>query len=659
MAFFPLLPGGGDFLLGHRLWVLLGMSRLSLNSDSGAVSFASVREGAHPQAGLGRQAMALLFLAWVLFALITLSRGPSLGDHEVIVAQIARQTLQTGDWIVPQYLDTPFLMKPPLAPWLVAAVTKALPDRWATHWISEEFIPRLPSVLATLATALILLRLARDMFGVTAARITTFAYLTSVGAMLFALNATVEAVLTLLCTWAFAEFWWSRRATGSARRWHQAAFYLALGLAMLAKGPMPLMVVCAPIAVYWWLDRPLRRLTAARPGRIRGAMSRLVFDAWPRLKLALTSLGLWWGVPLFLMMFLPWMFLVARREPYFWELWNYEYLDRLEGDYPGVKSGGYWYYAPLLLGLAMPWSLSVPEALAAPFLRAYRSHRRPMRYAWCWVLVTVAILSLMSFKKPYYLLPALPGCMLLLGPVLERFFLHRPAVNPRRTKWIGLVFVVLASAGAIIAWFVGDHMFHEAWHPPVTWGTLVIAGLIIAGMYGAVRLYGAAAAPTSPQRIRSLVAVGASCVTGFLVTWTLLGPALGNCDDPRALVQHLRDANVSDDAPLYWASNRPDGRVTYYCRREVLQVMDPYKLIAQRRNRASNEDLRRTAATRLCELLESERPVYIVFEREDYENLKLFYRPPARLLCEVDRGEAGADEDDWVVATNAGVSRQP
>ena len=51
--------------------------------------------------------------------------------------------------------------------------------------------------------------------------------------MIYAVNATAEALLTVFCTWAFAEFWWSRQAASAGGRWlHLLLFYLALGLAM-------------------------------------------------------------------------------------------------------------------------------------------------------------------------------------------------------------------------------------------------------------------------------------------------------------------------------------------------------------------------------------------------------------------------------------------
>jgi 4-amino-4-deoxy-L-arabinose transferase-like glycosyltransferase len=599
-----------------------------------------------------------LIVAWVLLAGLALRRGPALSDHEVIVAQIARQSLADRQWLVPHYLDTPFLMKPPLAPWLVGATASLFPAQSAARAV-DEFSARLPSAVATLLTSLLLWRLGASMFGRRMGLISAFAYMTSVGALLYAFNATAEAVLTLFCTWAYAEFWWSRQSAVGTRFLHQLKFYIALSLAMLAKGPMPLAVVCVPIAVYWWMDRPTRRMIIRGPGCAVDVIRQAPGESLRRLKQALMGLGLWWGVPLFLMIFLPWFFLVARTQPYVWTLWNYEYLDRLQGNYPGVRSGEYFYYIPIAFGLVIPWALSMPEALFAPFLRAYRSDMRPLVYVWYWVMIALLISSLMSFKKPYYILPAMPGIALLLTPVLHRFFfvrglLRQEGAGHRDAKrWADLMtgaMVALGGAFVIVAWFVARKMFPEEWKGQVLWAMPLLLMTAVAGFAWATRTY------VRGRRTTSFLSVGGTCALTFVACWSWMGPRLGNIDAPSNLVKQLDAAGVSREAPLYWASNRPDGRVVFYCGRNLIQLLDPYKLISEQRGSKSGDDLREMVGGRICELLKGPRHVYFVFQRGDFEALMAFFRPPARELLSIDRGKAGRDKDDWVVATNEGVT---
>lgn len=599
-----------------------------------------------------RSLLVMVAVLTVAAACFMLTGGPRLGDHEVIVAQTARQTLQSGHWLVPDYLDTPFLVKPPLSAWLVAAFSMYMPPS-AEGLPVSDVSARLPSMLATILTVFIVWRLARSIYPRHMANMAGFIAATSVGMLLFAVNATAEALLVLFCTWAFAEFWWSQQATVATRsRMHLARFYIALGLAMLAKGPMPMPMVALPIAVWWWTERGMRLLSVGGPRRIGRIAAFSVRDFLPRLRLALTSLGLWWGIPLFLLVFLPWMIGVARQEPYAWQLWNYEFLDRARGDYPGCEWGDFHYYLPILFGMMLPWCLSLPEALISPFLRFYAPYRKPLIYAWCWVIVPLIFASAMSFKKPYYILPIVPGCVLLLAPVLYRFFFVTVIASQRRAKWAVAGILAILAAIPIVGGLMLPRLYPEAWHGSVVLLGVAFSVMIFVGMSAAAIWY------VQNHRQRSFIAVGATAFVCFTSAWCVMGPALGNLDTPMNLVAELHKSGVSDDAAFYWASNRPDGRVVFYGQRPLRQIIDPYKLIAQHHRRATGDEMRMMVASRICALLEGSEPVYLVMQREDFDLLMSFMKPPARKLFSIDRGDVGHCDDDWIVLTNEGVAQR-
>ncbi len=590
---------------------------------------------------------AFLLSVGVLFGLVALMTGPSLGDHEVIVAQIARQTIETGEWLVPHYLDVPFLVKPPLTPWLIALVASVFPHDAATGLPVTDFVARLPSVLSTVLTIWIVFSLGRTMFERRTACIAAFVYATTVGSMLYAFNATAESLLTLFCTWAFAEFWWSRQATTKRRKLaHQICFYVSLGLAMLAKGPMPLVVVVLPIAVWWWCDRPTRLWAAGGPAVISRVLRRGMRDTWPRLRRALSRLGLWWGIPLFLLLFLPWMIWVARCEPYAWSLWSYEYLDRVRGDYPGSHVGRYFYYVPILFGMLIPWCLSMPEALINPFRRSHRHKLKPATYAWFWVVIGFVFLSIMSFKKPYYILPVLPGCALLLAPVLERLFFGKPAPSAQRVSSAVKIIVVVTLAIFVVGGFVVEDKYPWAFQGDVAWGVVACGVLAVFGVVLACVLF------LFARRKWSFCVIGCNAPVVFTIVWCVLGPSLGNGNDATALVCQADHASIPVEAPLYWAGNRPDGRAVFYGGRSVRHVTDFYRLIAERDDGIGAEDLQLIVAERICELLDAPHPIYVVFQRGHLQMFNAFFHPNTRELFSVDRGPAGHDDHDWVVVTN-------
>src|ERR1039458_454119 len=63
-------------------------------------------------------------------------------------AQTSRQMLQSGDWVVPHYLDKPRTAKPPLIYWCQASAMKIFGD--------NEFAARFPSALATVLLLMVL-----------------------------------------------------------------------------------------------------------------------------------------------------------------------------------------------------------------------------------------------------------------------------------------------------------------------------------------------------------------------------------------------------------------------------------------------------------------------------------------------------------------------
>lgn len=603
------------------------------------------------EAVFSRAARLVGLIGFLALGALLLTEGPHLADHEVIVAQTARQIVDSGHWVVPEYLDTPFLVKPPLPAWTVAILSEFFPQDSMTGHAVTDVTARLPSFMATAITVMFVWRLGRTMFGRRVADIAALVSATCVGMLLFSVNATAEALLTVFCTWAFAEFWWSQTSADTRRRRaHLLRFYVALGAAMLAKGPMPFAMVCLPIAFWWWSERSLRLISAGGISSAGRAAVVGLKGALPRFVLAIRRLGLWWGIPLFLLVFVPWMVFVAMKEPYAWRLWDYEFLDRARGDYPGCKWGKLHYYFPILFGMLLPWCLSLPEALAAPFMKAFSRHRRPLIFLWCWVVIPFLFSSLMSFKKPYYILPVVPGCALLLAVVLERLFFKTAIVHSGRVWATVAVILGIIATIPIVGWFLLPRMYPEEWH-----GATPMQGVIICLMM-LISLGLAAMWFVHGNRRRSLICIGMTSTLVFAATWCVMGPQLSNIDDPLALVRELRKSSITDDAPLYWASNRPDGRVAFYGGRELRQVIDPYRLIAEHRDRADGDDLRMVVGSRICDLLAGSQPVYLVMQREDYQLLKTFMRPKARVLFSLDRGDIGHDDEDWLVITNEGLT---
>jgi 4-amino-4-deoxy-L-arabinose transferase-like glycosyltransferase len=326
--------------------------------------------------------LALLILPAVLLY-------PSLSFHllepdESRYAEIPREMLQRGDLVVPVLQGEPYLDKPPLQYWLVAA-------SYRLFGVSEA-AARLPSALAVHATLLLVYLFGRRLLGERSALAGALTLLVAPGFVVVGRLLILDGLLTFWTTLALFALFEALRGDRLRWGWWLTAA-AACGFGVLTKGPVALMLVVPPI----WLHR---RLTGGRT--VGGARAVLVFAAALCLVALPWYVALCWRIPGFLQYF-------------FWEHNVVRFLSSF------AHQHGVWFYVPVLLLGLLPATL-----LLLPFLRFLGTaaedvaRRRPpelglvlLAGGWCAVFF-----SLSSCKLPTYLLPALPPFALAFGHFL-------------------------------------------------------------------------------------------------------------------------------------------------------------------------------------------------------------------------------------------------
>ncbi len=567
--------------------------------------------------------------------------GPGLGDHEAIVAQCAREMRLTGDWTVPRIFDTPFIRKPPLPYWLTALSSYIFPNDPGTNLPVSPTAARFPSTLAALGTVLLLWRLASSMFSRRIGQTTALLSAGTVAMLLYASNATAEMVLTFCCTWAFMHFWFAITAESRSRRClHMLLFYLAWGVGMLAKGPAPLAMVAVPLAVWWYVEFPARVLARGGPSAAKRTAGAFVRTLQRRTHEGLTGLWILPGVLIFLAVFVPWIIAVARECPHAWDIWNWQYVQRFEGDYEDTRVRGFLYYVPVALGLLAPWTLSIVEALASPWMKRYRRYRRGLWYAAAWGLGGVVVMSAMEFKKPYYIVPALPGLMLMLAVVVDYFFSAPPRSKTR--GWLGWA----ALAACLVAGVVWGHLWMRDKAPDLS-GVLTVVAAIGAVAFGAAGVFQVIG------RCRlALATVAVTMVIVFQAVWYAAGPRLDNVGKVAALDAALDEAGVPDDATIIWGDMRPDARLSFYFARKSGYVISPSEIVTKMVDRTGKQTtLEQLAAERAQELLSEDEPRYLLLRRRSFDQHKSLVSELGRELTHVHR-ELEPPAADWLVITN-------
>lgn len=348
------------------------------------------RRAAWPRRGgaPGLLAGALVIGALVGCRLWLADTLPLTDTTEARFAEIARKMVETGDWLTPQHdYGVPYLAKPPLAFWLSAIGIELLG--------ANELGPRVLIFGAAVAFCALFFSCARRWLGTTAAiagsimLISSFVFFTSMAAVM------TDMILTVCVSSALLAFW--RRYGGGSAAW-EATMYVALGLGLLAKGPLAAVLFAAPI-VAW----------SIATGRTVEVWRRF---AWLKGALLAAAVAV------------PWYVAAELRNPGFLQYFIVgEHLQRFlvpgwDGDLYGrahdAPRGAIWLM--FLIG-ALPWSvLCVPALIAAraAVRRNWRERRELAGFALACAMTPLALFTLSGNVIWIYALPSLPAAVLAI-----------------------------------------------------------------------------------------------------------------------------------------------------------------------------------------------------------------------------------------------------
>lgn len=328
---------------------------------------------------------ALLLLVLVL-RLVSLGGYPLMDTTEARYAEISRKILETGDWITPWFdYGVPFWGKPPLAFWASAATMSLFGV--------GEFGARLAPYLASLLTCLLFFawpfREARTCKALGACVVlqTAAVGFVSSGAVMTDAFLLLGIALSMVSFWNVMDGESANRAGVPWGSW-KYLFWVGLAVGLLSKGPLALVLVGMPIAL--WLSWQ-RRCRAA----------------WRRLPLLS-------GIALMLLLSLPWYLAAESATPGFLRYFIVgEHIERflirdwsgdLYGAGHGRPRGTIWLYA---LQCLLPWILLVPLFVRRGLGRFARGECGKKAYLLLWGLCPLLFFTLARNILPAYVLPSL------------------------------------------------------------------------------------------------------------------------------------------------------------------------------------------------------------------------------------------------------------
>ncbi len=181
------------------------------------------------------QALALALFAAVI-TLYGLGSTSLVDNGETRFGLIARNMVETGDWIVPRWSHRPQATKPPFFIWAIAGFSKIAGD--VNAWSA-----RMPSVLAGVGVVVLTYFLGRRFFPYPVPFIAGLVVCTN---LIFYRSARIAQTDMLLLFFVLLATEWVLRGQsreGFVRYLWTVGGYASAGLAMLTKGPVGLLLL--------------------------------------------------------------------------------------------------------------------------------------------------------------------------------------------------------------------------------------------------------------------------------------------------------------------------------------------------------------------------------------------------------------------------------
>ncbi len=436
----------------------------------------------------------LLFLACLALAIAVWVEpsGSWLAEpDEPRYAEIPREMLATGDFVVPRLNGVPYFEKPPLLYWANAGAISVFGE--------TSFAARLPTRLAGLGTSLLLLLAVSRMWGRRAGMIAFAFFLMSPLAFTFSRLNLTDGILTFFFTATlFAGYGAVRERMQGRSALVLSALAGAMGAgAFLSKGLIGI-VLPGGILFFWCL--------ATR--QMRG----------------LVPLVLGPSVPVFAVLAAPWLWLAEHRNPGFLHFFFiHEHFQRFATS-EANRPGAIYYFVPVFIGGFLPGL-----AFFARGVRPIgRDHPRSVFFL-IWFALVFVFFSLSHSKLTPYLFPAFPAAAALAA----RGLLASDGRSRRRSFGIAAFSSALLALAALAIPSVRAAVAQAG-----VWPMAIAALVIICGGAGACFL----------QRERDERALASLCLgwAGLYAVLALLWPHTSLARDVRALALEARSAAASE-----------------------------------------------------------------------------------------------------------------
>ena len=348
---------------------------------------------------LSAKAMLLILLAAAVLWFASLGMRDLVSTDEGRYSEIAREMVQTGDFVTPRLNGLKYFEKPALQYWMTAVLFKAFGE--------SDFVARLWVGLSGFLSVLMIGYAARRLWGNQVAQYAVLVTLSMVWMFGIAHVITVDMGVNFFLTLALCGFLIAQddRTPDYSRRKWMLLVWTAMAGGVLSKGLIGAVIPGAVLFFYSVIYRD--------------------WKPWSRMEWVL-------GPLIFFALATPWFVLVSQRNPEFFQFFFIrEHFERFTTT-EHHRVGAWYYFIPVLLGGLLPWSSLLPQ-LTRHALRkeegAVFQHNR-LLLVWCGFIFL--FFSASGSKLPGYILPMFPA----LGLLIARMLAAAPARVLKAHGWI-------------------------------------------------------------------------------------------------------------------------------------------------------------------------------------------------------------------------------
>ncbi|SFD48955.1 lipid IV(A) 4-amino-4-deoxy-L-arabinosyltransferase [Pragia fontium] len=405
----------------------------------------------------------LLALFFGLVYLIPSSLHLLWQPDETRYAEISREMLARGDWVVPHFMGVRYFEKPVAGYWM----------NNISQWLfgHNNFAVRFGSSLSIALSALLVYWLAsRILNDRRGGYLATIIYLSSVLVFSIGGYAILDPILTLWVTAAMASFYLTIKATNNRQK--LIAYILlgfASGMGFLTKGFLALAIPVISVLPYVITQKRLKELFIFGP-------------------MAIIAAGL---------ISLPWVLAIHWQEPDYWRYFFWvEHVQRF-AEQNAQHKAPFWYYFPILLGGTLPWLALLPGALFKGWKE--RKQQPELFYLLGWMVMPFLFFSIAKGKLPTYILPCFAPLAILMASWVQGYI---QSGSTRALKTNAVINTIFGIVGVVAIWVMSSDVLPNARvFLPAEWSKAVI-GMICFGCWALVGII----TFTSPLKRWSLAA---------------------------------------------------------------------------------------------------------------------------------------------------------